>query len=108
MAQSRLYTIIGDGNVRRNMTALNMGSREAMKGAQIVDYIGTGSINVALQEVRQESSVCIVAAITDLLLSGGDCCTIFASIDPTLTALRDSLVSFCVARPDLQVRSPFL
>ena len=106
MSLSRLFTIVGDSNVRDNMTMLNMASREVMKSAQIIDYIGNGSISVALQEVRPESNVCIVAAITDLLLSGGDCGTIFASIDPSLTSLRDHLVAFCIAKPDLQVRGP--
>ena len=103
MSISRLFTIIGDGNVRRNMTGLNVASRETMKNAQIIDYLGVGSINVALQEVRPESQVCIVAAITDLLVSGGDCGTIFASIDPPLTSLRDRIVAFCITRPTLQV-----
>ena len=108
MSISRLFTIIGDGNVRRNMTGLNVASRETMKNAQIIDYLGVGSINVALQEVRPESQVCIVAAITDLLVSGGDCGTIFASIDPPLTSFRDRIVAFCTARPLLQVRLPFV
>ena len=105
MSISRLFTIIGDGNVRRNMTGLNVASRESMKTAQIIDFLGDRSISAALQEVRPESQVCIVAAITDLLLSGGDCGTIFASIDPPLTAFRDKIVAFCVARPMLQVCS---
>ena len=33
MSVSRLFTIIGDSNVRRNMTGLNVASREAMKKA---------------------------------------------------------------------------
>ena len=103
MSISRLFTIIGDGNVRRNMTGLNVASRETMKTAQIIDHLGDSSINVALQEVRSESQVCIIAAITDLLISGGDCGTIFASIDPPLTAFRDRIVAFCITRPTLQV-----
>ena len=66
----RLFSIIGDANVRRNMTGLNVASREVMKSAQIIDYLGVTPIEQALSEVRDESSVCIVTAITDLLLSG--------------------------------------
>lgn len=102
---SRLITIVGDGNVRRNMTSLNMGSRESMKSAQIIDYLGDGPIDAALQAVRAESTVCIVSAITDLLLAGGDCGTILASIDPPLTTVRDHLVAFCHAKPTLQVNT---
>ena len=105
MSVSRLFSFIGDANVRRNMTGLNVASRESMKNAQIIDYT-SGSIDAAFQEVRPESNVCIVSAITDLILSGGDCGTIFASIDPALTDLHTRLSSFCVARPSMQVRSP--
>ena len=80
MSISRLFTIIGDGNVRRNMTGLNVASRESMKSAQIIDYVGNTSIDVALQEVRPESTACIVAAITDLILST----CFFLSIHPSL------------------------
>ena len=103
MSLSRLFTIIGDANVRRNMTALNIASREAMKSAQIVDFNGAGSFDSALASVRSESSVCIVAAITDLLLSNGDCGTISASIDPILNTFSAQIVQFCNAKPNLQV-----
>ena len=103
MSVSRLFTIIGDANVRRNMTALNIASRETMKSAQIVDFNGEGSFDSALASVRSESSVCIVAAITDLLLSNGDCGTISASIDPVLNTFSAQIVQFCNAKPNLQV-----
>ena len=105
MSISRLFTIIGDANVRRNMTGMNLASRETMKSAQIVDYVGTNPISSALQEVRRESNVCIIAALTDCLLAQGDCGTIFASIDPVLASLRDAIASFCESRPDLKVKS---
>ena len=104
MSLSRLSTIIGDANVRRNMTGLNVASRESMKKAQIIDYLGVAPFETALNEVRPETSICIVAAITDLLLAGGFCGTITASIDPSLTALRDKICRFCVDRPEVQVR----
>ena len=75
-----LFSIIGDGNVRRNMTGLNIASRESMKAAQVIDYAAPGSFDDAFKEIRPESTVCIIAALTDLLLSGGGGGTVFASI----------------------------
>ena len=98
----RLFSIIGDANVRRNMTGLNVASREVMKSAQIIDYLGVTPIEQALSEVRDESSVCIVAAITDLLLSGGDCGTILR-IDPQLNTFFSAVSIFSQARPAVQV-----
>ena len=105
MSVSRLFSIVGDANVRRNMTGLNVASRESMKTAQIIDYNSGGnvSIDAAFQEVRPESNVCIVSAITDLILSGGDCGTIFASIDPALNDFHARLSAFCTVRSSMQV-----
>ena len=44
---ARLISIIGDGNVRRNMTGLNVASRESMKKAQIIDYAAPSSFDDA-------------------------------------------------------------
>ena len=85
------------------MTGFNVASREAMKGAQIIDYLGVGPIDQALLQVRPESTVCIIAAITDSLVANGDCGTIFASVDPVLTTLYTSISAFSSAHPALKV-----
>ena len=103
MSVSRLFTIIGDSNVRRNMTGLNVASRESMKKAQVIDFNGVTPLSDALNVVKKETNVCIVAALTDSLVANGDCGTIFASIDPVLTDICHQLSSFCVANPTMQV-----
>ena len=100
---ARLVSIIGDGNVRRNMTGLNIASRETMKKAQVIDHVIPGSFDSAFREIRPESTVCIIAALTDLILSGGDGGTIYATIDPILASFRDKVFSLCTTRPDLEV-----
>ena len=105
MSVARLFTIIGDGNVRRNMTGLNMASRDTMKNAQIIDYTAPASFDASFNEVRAEAEVCIIAALTDLILAGGDSGTISASIDPILLSFRTKLFDFCASRPALQASS---
>ena len=104
MSSVKRFSIIGDANVRRNMTGLNVASREVMKAAQVIDYVGLTPFASALQEIRSESSVIIIAAITDLLLSGGDCGTIASSIDPVLDSFFATISCYCVAHPSQQVR----
>ena len=101
---ARLISIVGDGNVKRNMTGLNTASRESMKNAQVINYVAPASFDDAFREIRPESTVCIIAALTDLLLSGGDGGTIFSSIDPILTSFRTRVFALCNSRPDLQAR----
>ena len=102
---SKLYTIIGDANVRRNMIGMNIASRESMKAAQIIDCVSMATLDDALSEVKSETEVLIVAAITEFLLASGDCGTIFSSVDPILSALATKLSNFCGHRPSLKARS---
>ena len=101
----QLYTIIGDANVRRNMTGMNIASRESMKTSQIIDCTSLATLDDALSEVKSETEVLIVAAITEFLLASGDCGTIFSSVDPILSALATKLSNFCGHRPSLKARS---
>ena len=103
MSQLRLFSVLGDSNVIQNMTTLNMASRESMKKAQVIDHVVPGSFDQAFKEIRPESTVCIIAALTDLLLSGGDGGTIYATIDPILASFRDKVYNLCTTRPDLEV-----
>ena len=64
---SRLVSVVGDSNVRRNMTSLNMASRESIKNAQIIDCANISSLDSALASVRKESSLCIIACITNFI-----------------------------------------
>ena len=107
MSVSRLFTVIGDLNVRRNMTGLNIASRETMKSAQVIDCVSMSTLDDALNGVRPESTVLVIAAITEFLLSGGDCGTIASSIDPILAELSTKINGFCAFKPTLQVPSYF-
>ena len=98
-----LFSIIGDSNVRRNMTGLNVASRGSMKTAQVIDCASIVALDAALQEVRAESEVLILAAITEFLISGGYCGTIYATIDPVLATFATKVIGFCAVRPNLQV-----
>ena len=102
---AKLFSIIGDSNVRRNMTGLNVASREVMKSAEVIDYVLGTPFDQALAGVRAESSVLIVAALTDLIMTNGDCGTVSASIDPVLDSIFTSIAAFCNSRPTTQVRS---
>ena len=100
---SRLFSIIGDSNIRRNMTGLNIASRDSMKTAQVIDCASLIALDAAFQEVRAESEVLILATITDFLISGGNGGTIFSTIDPVLATFTTKLLNFVAFRPNLQV-----
>ena len=108
MSISRLFSVIGDANFRRNWTALNIASRESMKSAQIIDCVHLSTLDNALNEVRADSSVLVLASMTEFIVSSGDCGTIFSSVDPVLADVATKISGFCAFRPTLQVRLPRL
>ena len=103
MSISRLFSVIGDTNVLQNMTTLNMASRESMKKAQVIPCPPLSEFESSLSSIRAESTVCIYAGITGHLLGAPEGNTIYSTIDPVLSHLRDLLFSLCSARPSLQV-----
>ena len=103
MSSAQLFSIIGDANVRRNMTGLNVASREAMKTAQIVDCIHPSTFHTALQEVKPEATVLIVATLIEFIISNGFSGTIMSSIDPVLASFVTEICGYCAFRPSLQV-----
>ena len=86
------------------MTTLNMASRESMKTAQVISCPPLSELESALSSVRAESSVCIYAGLTGHLLASPEGNTIYATIDPVLSHLRDLLFKMCTVRTSLQVR----
>ena len=107
MSLSRIFTIIGDQNIRRNMTGLNMASREVMQRAQVLDCVSMSTFDSALQSVRPESNVLIIATITEFIMCQGDCGTIYSSIDPVLATFVAAVKGYCAFRPDIQVLKLF-
>lgn len=103
MSAYRMFSVIGDANITRNMTGLNVASREVMGNAQVLECLSMATIDQALNDVRPESEALIIACITEFLLCGGDCGTIYSSIDPVLAAFSTKIKGFCAFRPQLQV-----
>ena len=85
------------------MTGLNVASRDNMKAADIIDYVGASPFEQALQLVKPDSDACIIAALTVFIMAGGDAGTISSSIDPAFDMLRTKIFRFCAFRPCLLV-----
>ena len=49
-----VFSVVGDDNVRDNMTSLNMSSREIMRAAQIITCQPLATLAASLLEIRLE------------------------------------------------------
>ena len=103
MSITNVYTVIGDSNIKRNMTSMNIASRTVMKDCQVIDCPSLDNLEAALASVRDESTVLIFSAISELLASGSDRGTVQASMNFVLSSVATKLSILCRARPSLQV-----
>ena len=98
---AHIFTVIGDSNIRRNMTTMNMASRQAMAGCQVIDCPSFSELESSFASIRAESNVCVFQAVTHLLLSAPDLGTVQSTIDTLFNELSAKLIILCRARPDL-------
>ena len=74
-----------------------------MKTAQVVACDSLAALDGALLAVRSESTVCIVAAVTEPLVTAQKSGTLFATVDHILSEIVTKISSFCLSRPALQL-----
>ena len=103
MPITSIYSVIGDSNIRRNMTSMNIASRQVMSDCQIIDCPKFSDLDNAFSSIRQESTVCIFQSVTQLLLNAADIGTVLSTIETLLNELSAKLVQLCRARPALLV-----
>ena len=103
MPPAQLYTVIGDSNVRRNMTAMNVASREAMSTAKVIDCLAITTLAQALRDVSVDTTVLLIQCLTSFLVVCEDTGSIFGSIDPTLGEFKAMVCDFAASHQALQV-----
>ena len=69
MAQIRVFSIIGDSNVKRNVTQTNSRACPQLKGCQVLTCHKVQLLDEAVGQLRPESNVCLLACITNFLIS---------------------------------------
>ena len=103
MPPAQLYTVIGDSNVRRNMTTMNAASRESMSTAKIIDCIAIATLAQALRDVSADTTVLLIQCLTSFLVSCEDTGSIFGTIDPILGEFNTLVRGFANSRQALHV-----
>ena len=101
MAMSRSYSLIGDSNVQRNVSKTTCRNNPLLKSAQIIPCGHSGIFVEALNSVRAESDVCIVACLTNFFTStsGENSSSVSTRIEPILVLIHDALHAACAANP---------
>ena len=103
MSVTNVFSIIGDSNVRRNMTAMNIASRQSLATCQMIDCPDLNNLEGAFASIRDTSTVCVFSAISELLVHCEDRGTVQSSVEHVMTSLAGKLGILCRARSGLTV-----
>lgn len=103
MAQSRVYTLLVDSNVRTHVNKTSVRANPQMRAAQIISCGHVGVFRETLGKTRGESNVLIVSCMTNFLTDSEGPESVSQRIDPVLQDVREILDEFCQAHPAIMV-----
>ena len=104
MSQDRVFTLLGDINVRKYVTKTSRRASLDIKGAQILSCGRVEIFKDSLEKIRPESDVCIGSCLTSFITDaeGPDTSTVAQLLDPVLQEIREVLDEVCEAKPEVQ------
>ena len=100
MSQVRVFTLVGDSNIRNHINKNSLRANPALKAAQILTCGHMGIFSPSLQKIRAESNACVVACVTNFLTSAEGPPSISNRVEPVLSDFFSTLVEYCVSNPD--------
>ena len=99
MSQLRSFTIVGDSNIKRNVTKTNTRACPQLSGAQVLSCQKIELLDEVLGRVRKESTICIISCITNFLTSSEEDSMVSKRIEPVLDEFLTILTSACSGLP---------
>ena len=101
MSQVRVFSLVGDSNVKRHMNPTNCRDRPAMMEAQVIPCTKISVLQQSLRSVRDSSNVCIVSCISNFLSDSDSSASSMAlRLEPIYLEFFRKLVQSCQAKPD--------
>ena len=101
MSQARVFSLLGDSNVIRNMIPFNTRDRPLMVNAQCIPCYRFDVFPEALRSIRDESDVCLLSCVTNFI-TGSDSVdgSISQRIEGILLAFLNFVNSAAAERPE--------
>ena len=104
MSQLRVFTLLGDSNLRRHMSTINCRDRPLMSGAQLLVCGRVEVLAESLSTVRKESNVIILACITNFLTATtDDHSSVSLRVEPLIQEFLSKILTFGSSCPDVPI-----
>ena len=101
MSQARVFSLIGDSNVKRHMNPTNCRDRPAMIEAQVIPCTKISVLQQSLRSVRDSSNVCILSCISNFLSDSDSSASSMAlRLEPVYTEFFRKLLQSCQSMPN--------
>ena len=102
MAQGRVFTLLGDSNVRRYINKTSVRASQDIKAAQILSCGRLEIFKESLEKTRAETDICIISCLTVFLANADGSEVVAQRIDPVLQDIREVLDEVCASRAGVQ------
>ena len=99
MSQLRVFSLIGDSNIRNHVNKNSCRANPSLKGTQVLSCGHLEIFSTTLSKIRQESTVCILSCVTNFLTGAEGPPTVSQRVDPVLQDLREALFQACSDNP---------
>ena len=88
---SHVFSIVGDSNIKRNMTRLNRRASPLMADAQVLSCSSLASLSDSIAAVRDSSTVVVFSCISNFIsdASDSDSSDVSVRVEPVLDEFRD-------------------
>ena len=82
---ARIFSLLGDSNIQRNMGGLSVRDRPQMAGAQVIPCGRVELLAEGLLQVRAESTICLLSCVTNFITgSDGSPTSVSLRVEPVL------------------------
>ena len=96
----KVFSIIGDSNILRNMNSMSCRDRPKMLAAQVLPCTKVSLFAESLRGLRGESNVCIVSCVTNFMTSSSEgSSTLGLRLEPILLNFFSQIKAACVESP---------
>ena len=102
MSQARVFTLLGDSNVRRYINKTSVRASQDIKAAQVLSCGRIEIFKETLEKTRPESDICVISCLSNFLADADGPEIVAQRIDPVLQDIREVLDEVCASRAGVQ------
>lgn len=100
MTQDRVFSLIGDSNVRRFLTSVNRRACPDINDTQIQSCGKLSMLAEGIRQVRPESNVILITCVTNFITDSVGSASVGVRVEPVIARFKAIIESECVSSPE--------